>query len=86
VTAAPGPPSAIDTQAQPDARFASALDPQAGARLTVRVVPAAGWIRVNAAVTGIPDGEPCRLVVVGREGRREVPGGRLVTEEGATGG
>lgn len=52
-----------------------------GTRLTARIVPAVGWVRVEADVTGIPAGQKCRLVVVGRDGDREVAGGWLVSEQ-----
>lgn len=67
-------------------RFASATDAATGARLTVRVVPAAGWVRLNAAVTGIPQGQPCRLIVVGRDGAREIAGSWVVSETGEADG
>ncbi|GLF94653.1 zf-HC2 domain-containing protein [Streptomyces yaizuensis] len=54
---------------------ASARDPRTGARLVVRVTPAHAWVRIDAAVTGIPAGELCRLVVVSRDGERKVAGG-----------
>lgn len=84
--AAPAAPPPPGVSAPSDVRFASALDSRTGARLTVRVMPADGWFRINAAVTGIPVGEPCHLVVIGRDGRKEVAGGWLVSEDGATGG
>jgi len=87
--AAAAPPSVSQptaVPAQPGTRYASALDPGTGARLTAAIVPAAGWVRVNAAITGIPAGERCQLVVIGRDGSREMAGGWLVSEQGATGG
>jgi hypothetical protein len=81
-SAGPTPPTASAT-AVPGTRFASFQDPTSGARLTVRVEPAAGWVRVNAAVTGIPAGEQCRMIVVGRDGRRETAGSWLVSPMGA---
>ncbi|MCD0486362.1 zf-HC2 domain-containing protein [Streptacidiphilus sp. ASG 303] len=60
-------------------RTASVTDPATGARLTVAVAPAAGWVRVSAAVTGVRAGEDCRLVVMGRDGRKEVAGGWKVS-------
>jgi anti-sigma factor RsiW len=78
-------PSAA-TVAPPGTEIASATDPASGARLTVRVEPAAGWVRVHAAVTGIPAGQRCRLVVVGRDGTREVAGSWLVSPTAARDG
>ena len=72
---APTPPSGT--------RVASFADPATGARLTVRVEPAAGWVRVSAAVAGIPAGQRCRLVVVAKDGRREIAGSWLVSAKGA---
>ncbi|MEV7413908.1 zf-HC2 domain-containing protein [Streptomyces sp. NPDC089919] len=59
-------------------RVAEATDASTGARLTVQVVPAAHWVRLHAAVTGIPAGERCRLVVLSRDGGRAVAGGWVV--------
>ncbi|MYY07668.1 anti-sigma factor [Streptomyces sp. SID4919] len=66
-------------------RFASATDPGTGARIAVRMTPAVDWVRVNAAVSGIPAGERCRLVVVAGDGTREIAGSWLVAgaEKGA---
>jgi anti-sigma factor RsiW len=64
----------------------SHTDPATGARVTVRVVPAAGWVRVNAAVTGIPAGQRCRLWVVARDGSRQLAGSWLVSPKGAQDG
>lgn len=63
-----------------------AVDDATGAQMSVAVVPAAGWVRLSATVSGIPKGERCRLVVVGANGVREAAGNWLVTEEGAQGG
>ena len=63
----------------PGTRVGSFTDATTGARMTVRVEPAAGWVRVSAAVTGIPAGQRCRLVVVGRDGHREIAGSWLVS-------
>jgi hypothetical protein len=84
VAEAPAPVSA--SPEVPGTRFASAHDPTTGARLTVRVVPAAGWVRVNAAVTGIPAGQACQLIVVSRDGHRETAGSWLVSSTTATPG
>jgi hypothetical protein len=81
-SAGPASPTASAT-AVPGTRFASFQDPGSGARLTVRVEPATGWVRVNAAVTGIPAGAQCRLIVVGRDARRETAGSWLVSPMGA---
>ncbi|WP_158880404.1 anti-sigma factor family protein [Amycolatopsis anabasis] len=87
-----GPPSAAPPPApvaEPPAagtRVLSGTEPRTGARLSVAVVPAAGWVRVNASVTGIPAGERCRLVVVSKDGAREPAAGWLVSPKGAAEG
>jgi hypothetical protein len=50
-----------------------------GARLAATVVPADGWVWVHASVSGIPAGQKCRLVVVGRDGQSEIAGSWLVS-------
>jgi hypothetical protein len=47
-------------------RLLAGFNPSTGARMTVTVTPAAGWVRVRATVTGIPAGERCTLVVIDR--------------------
>lgn len=71
VSTAPSPPV-------PGTRLASATDPVTGARMTVRMTPANRWVRVQAAVTGVPPGERCRLVVVAKDGTRTIAGGWVV--------
>ncbi|MEV7289132.1 zf-HC2 domain-containing protein [Streptomyces sp. NPDC093252] len=58
----------------PGVRVASVTDSGTGARMAVRVTPASDWVRVNAAVSGIPAGELCRLIVVADDGTREIAG------------
>ncbi|MFD9128826.1 anti-sigma factor family protein [Kitasatospora sp. NPDC059571] len=65
------------------ARTASLTDPGTGARMAVTMTPAAGWVRVNAAVAGIPAGQRCHLVVNGRSGARVDAGSWLVSPAGA---
>ena len=84
---ATGPTTTASPTLPPEGtRYGSVLDPTSGARLTVRVEPAAGWVRVNAAVTGIPAGQRCRLMVIGRSGAREIAGSWLVSPAGARNG
>lgn len=71
VSAQPTPPPA-------GTRVASATDAGTGARMTVQVAPAPKWVRVRAAVTGVPAGERCRLVVVSKDGTRTTAGGWVV--------
>ncbi|GAB3007648.1 zf-HC2 domain-containing protein [Amycolatopsis acidiphila] len=74
------------SQAEPDSRTATASDTATGAKMTVSVRPAAGWVRVNASVAGIPKGQKCRLYVVARDGTREEAGSWLVSAAGARDG
>jgi hypothetical protein len=82
------PTSAPATAAStpPGTRTASATDPGTGARISVAVLPAAGWVRVTATVAGIPPGERCRLEVVARDGTAVLAGSWLVSPEGAANG
>jgi hypothetical protein len=79
-------PSAATTTNPPGTKIASATDAQTGARISVAVLPAAGWVRVNATVSGVPAGEQCRLEVVGKDGTRILAGSWLVSAEGAAHG
>jgi RNA polymerase sigma-70 factor (ECF subfamily) len=67
-------------------RTASATDATTGARMTVSVQPAAGWVRLDASVAGIPQGQKCRLYVVARDGSREEAGSWLVSATGERSG
>ncbi|WP_433129562.1 anti-sigma factor family protein [Micromonospora sp. CA-240977] len=84
-TAQPAP-STTTTSADPATRYASTTDATTGARITVAVTPAAGWIRVNAAVSGVPAGERCRLMVIGKDGSTVQAGSWIVSPKGATDG
>lgn len=70
-SADPSPPA-------PGTQLLSATDRATGARMTVRMTPAAKWVRLHAAVTGLPPGERCRLVVVSKDGTRTTAGGWVV--------
>lgn len=59
---------------------------QGVSRITATVTPAAGWVTVNASVTGIPAGQRCRIVVVAKNGDREVAGSWLVSDKAARNG
>lgn len=74
-----GPPG---VSAQPGVKVASVTDPATKARMTVRVTPAGAWVRLNASVSGVPAGERCRLVVVGKDGHREIAGSWVVPRTG----
>ncbi|MFC0507068.1 anti-sigma factor [Micromonospora costi] len=79
-------PSTTMTSTDPATRYASAADPTTGARITVAVTPAAGWVRINAAVSGVPEGEACRLMVIGKDGSTVMAGSWLVSAKGAADG
>lgn len=67
-------------------RSASGVSATTGARMTVAVVPAAGWVRVSATVGGIPAGERCKLEVVGKDGAAVLAGSWLVSPAGEANG
>jgi anti-sigma factor RsiW len=74
---APEPPNVAQQQPPPQVpaprvQVASATNPATGSSMVMSMVPAADQIRINASVTGIPLGQHCRLVVVGKDGSREV--------------
>lgn len=48
------------------------------AKLDATILPANGWVRVQALVSGIPAGEKCELVVESKSGQAEVVGAWLV--------
>nr|WP_232328303.1 zf-HC2 domain-containing protein [Kibdelosporangium sp. MJ126-NF4]CEL20282.1 putative transmembrane anti-sigma factor [Kibdelosporangium sp. MJ126-NF4]CTQ97508.1 putative transmembrane anti-sigma factor [Kibdelosporangium sp. MJ126-NF4] len=76
---APTQPTALPPVTQPPGvKVASGTDSATGARMAVRITPAAGWVRVSATVSGIPAGEPCRLIIVGKDGTRESAGSWVV--------
>ncbi|HEY6423082.1 MAG TPA: zf-HC2 domain-containing protein [Pseudonocardiaceae bacterium] len=60
------------TPADTGSRVLTGFAPATGARMTVVVTPAAGWVRVKATVVGIPAGERCMLVVVDRSRDRYI--------------
>lgn len=77
----PVPTPTVSAQPSPPVggtKVASATDAGTGARMTVQVTPAAKWVRVHAAVTGVRAGERCRLVVISRDGTRTTAGSWVV--------
>ncbi|WP_406194961.1 zf-HC2 domain-containing protein [Kitasatospora sp. NBC_01560] len=86
VAVAPAPSAASVAPPPAGTRTLSATEPSTGARMTLTVTPAAGWVRVSAAVTGIPAGQRCHLVVNGRNGARADAGSWLVSPAGAEAG
>lgn len=67
-------------------KLATATDPATKASMTVKVVPAAGWVRTNFAIAGIPEGEKCRIFVVAKDGSRQEAGSWVVSKKGAAEG
>jgi hypothetical protein len=63
------------------------LDGTSGAvRMQATVSPAADWVRLAVTVSGVPRGEHCKLVVVRKDGTREIAGSWTVGPRGETGG
>ncbi len=50
--------------------------------MTATITPAAGWVRVAAAVRGIEPGRRCTIIVLGRDGTEHVAGSWLVGSGG----
>ncbi|MFJ8111282.1 zf-HC2 domain-containing protein [Streptomyces sp. NPDC096132] len=82
-TVADPPPPSVSAAPTPPAgtKVGSGTSTTTGSQMTVRVTPASQWVRVNASVKGIPAGERCRLIVVAKDGSREVAGSWLVADE-----
>jgi hypothetical protein len=78
---AAAPPEPMVSPPPSGVRFASNTE-ASGIRLTVRVEPAPGWVRVNASVSGVSAGERCRLIVVSHAGHRESAASWLVSPAG----
>lgn len=83
-TVALPPPTLPQTTLPAGTRYMSGSS--GNARLDVTVMPAAGWVRVNASVTGIPQGEKCVLVVKSKSGDTEIAGSWLVGPKAAKNG
>nr|WP_206345337.1 zf-HC2 domain-containing protein [Streptomyces thermoviolaceus] len=77
-TEAADSPAVSASASQASVRVVSATDAATKARMTVRLTPASGWVRLSAKVGGVPVGEHCRLVVVGENGERETAGSWVV--------
>jgi hypothetical protein len=63
-------------------RTGAGSDPATGARMTVALTPAAGWVRVHVKAEGIKAGRRCVLQVVDRAGHRVQAGSWLVSPTG----
>jgi anti-sigma factor RsiW len=83
-TVALPPPTTAPTAIVPGTKVISGTD--GGTRLTASVIPAAGWVRVNVSVVGLPAGQKCKLVVTSKSGQTEVAGSWLVTAKGSKSG
>ncbi|MGK5681418.1 anti-sigma factor family protein [Actinoplanes sp. URMC 104] len=83
---APAPAPSTEPTVVPGTRTGTGVDPTTGARMTVAVAPASGWVRVTAAVAGIPAGERCVLEVVGRDGSVAQAGSWVVPPNGEQAG
>jgi hypothetical protein len=70
----------------PGTRHLTATAATTGAGMAATIRPAANWVRLNAKVTGVPEGTRCRLVVVTKAGARESVGSWEVSKKGATEG
>ncbi|CCH33735.1 zf-HC2 domain-containing protein [Actinosynnema sp. NPDC047251] len=65
-----------------DAKVGTAVDPATGARMTVQVKPAAGWVRLNVSAAGIAKNRKCKLFVVAKDGTSHEAGSWLVSALG----
>ncbi|WP_250037832.1 anti-sigma factor family protein [Paractinoplanes maris] len=81
-TAAAGPTAALPS----GTRTATATNASTGATMTATVIPAAGWVRVHAEVSGVAAGQQCRLYVIAADGSRREAGSWVVSEKAAAEG
>jgi len=81
---APAALAAASPSTAPGTRTGAAADAETGVTMTVALQPAAGWVRVHAAIGGVPAGEQCRLYVVARDGARQQAASWLAAGAGAT--
>jgi hypothetical protein len=86
VAQVPPAPAPTVSPLPPKTFVGTKVEASTGVTMTARVTPAAGWVRLNATVDGIPAGEDCRLVVVGSGGEREIAGGWIVSPQGEQNG
>lgn len=56
-----------------------------GAMMHAAISPAADWVRLDVTVSGVQKGRHCKLVVVRKDGRREVAGSWAVGPKGEAG-
>ncbi|MGH3871112.1 MAG: zf-HC2 domain-containing protein [Pseudonocardiaceae bacterium] len=72
------PPSSV-IPTPPGTRDAETTNPASGVRMTVRLTPLTGWVRVHAVVRGVAAGKQCQLLVVSRDGAAVVAGSWLAS-------
>jgi len=77
-------PAAASPSTAPSTRVGTAADAETGVTMTVAIQPAAGWVRLRAAIGGVPAGEQCRLYVVARDGSRQQAASWLSAGAGVT--
>jgi hypothetical protein len=80
------PPPGTATSTPSNASLASATDPDTGTTMDVALEPKKGWVWVHAQITGLPQGEPCEMVVTTRDGKEILTGSWLVSADGAKNG
>jgi RNA polymerase sigma-70 factor (ECF subfamily) len=83
-TAPSGPVAQPTNSVVAGTRSGTASDAATGARMSVTVTPAAGWVRVDATVVGIPPGEKCRVEVLGKDGTPVLAGSWLAAPTAET--
>lgn len=79
---ATAPDPVVVTTAAPATGVTLRGDGVPGVTMAAVVSPAAGWVRVSANVKGIPAGKRCRVIVLARDGRREVAAAWLTSARG----
>lgn len=77
--AAPAPTTTLPA----NARSGQLTDQATGATMKATVVPKAGWVTVNATVSGVAAGTDCLLQVVSRTGTVQLAGSWKVSPQGA---
>ncbi|MEV4315138.1 zf-HC2 domain-containing protein [Actinocrispum sp. NPDC049592] len=65
----------------PGVSFA-AEDASTHAKMDVKVESLQGWVKLHANASGIKAGEPCQLVVTGKDGTQRLAGSWLVSSKG----
>lgn len=74
----------VTTESTPaNAKIIEATNPENGSAMTVAIEPKKGWVWIHATATGLPEGEPCELIIIPKEGKAELAGSWMVSAEGA---